>query len=615
MSVNTKNRRIQVGDLDFDTIKSNLKAYLKGQSEFTDYDFEGSALSTLIDVLAYNTHYNGIYTNLAVNESFLDSASKRASVVSLAKTLGYLPRSATCPRATVTCSLANADTNASVATLPAEQRFTTTVNGTSYYFYNTSSQTVARSTSNGNFVFSGIELIGGTKITHRYTFGSGQRFLIQNENCDITTLTVRVQSNASSDLSYVYSRAETILEVNNLSRVYFIKEIEGGLYEIQFGDGVLGRILDEGNVITISYYVSDLDKANFAKNFTYNGATLLSGNMSVITTGAAAGGAGPENIDSIKFNAPRMYAAQNRAVTPDDYKTLIYSLWPDAKSVTVWGGENNNPPVYGKTFICIKPNEANKLTQLQKDYISNNILTQRNIVTITPTIVDPEYFNIKVTSAVYYNPRLTTKTSLEIAEIVKQEIFNYDDTDLQKFDGMLRYSKLVRLIDEADPAITNNITRIMVRRQFAPAYNISAQYMLTLINPISQDGGKQGKVFSSTGFYIPNSTRIHYLDDDAVGNVRLYYINEQQEAVIVNKAIGTIDYEAGVVTVRNLTIVKLDGPIFEMQVKPESYDVVCALNQIVQIDRSLIEIKAIPDKTSSGDLQAGYNYDFESIRS
>lgn len=615
MAVYTNNKRIQVGDLDFDEIKTNLKAYLKGQSEFTDYDFEGSALSVLVDLLAYNTHYNGLYTNLAVNESFLDSASKRASVVSLAKMLGYMPRSATCPRATVTCSLSGADSLATIATLPAEQRFTTTVNGTVHYFFNTSSLTVSRSTLNGNFVFQNVELIGGTKITHKYTAGSGQRFLIQNENADISTLNVTVQDSVGSDITYVYTRAQTILEVDNLSRVYFIKEIEGGLYEIQFGDGVLGKILDEGNIITLSYYVSELDAANYAKNFTYNGSTLLSGNMSVTTIDAATGGSAPEDIDSIKFNAPRMYAAQNRAVTPDDYKTLIYSLYPEARSVTVWGGENNNPPIYGKTFICIKPNQANKLTQLQKDYINNNILNQRNMVTITPEIVDPEYFNIKITSAVYYNPRLTSKTALEIAEIVKQAIFDFDDNELQKFDGMLRYSKLVRLIDEADPAITNNITRIMVRRQFAPAYNISAQYRLTLINPISQDGGKQGKVFGSTGFYIPNSTKIHYLDDDSVGNVRLYYIDEQQEAVIVNKAIGTIDYEAGVVTVRNLTIVKLDGPIFEMQVKPESYDVVCALNQIVQVDRSLIDIKAIADKTSSGDLQAGYNYDFESIRS
>jgi hypothetical protein len=614
MAVNTKNKRIQVGDLDFDEIKTNIKAYLKGQDEFSDYDFEGSALSTLIDVLAYNTHYNGIYTNLAVNESFLDSASKRASVVSLAKMLGYLPRSASCPKAKINLLLSNANPSATTATLQKEQPFRTVIDGKTYVFYNTAPHTVSRNTA-GNFVFENVDIVQGSKITHTYTVSPGQKYLIQNANADLSTLAVSVKPNASSNLSYTYSTAESLTEVSSTSRVYFIKELEGGTYEINFGDGVLGKILDSGNVVSLEYYVSDLEAANYAKNFTYSGSDILSSTASVVTISAASGGASGEDIDSIKFNAPRMYAAQNRAVTPDDYKTLVYSKYPIAKSVTVWGGENNNPPVYGKTFICIKPNDATKLTQLQKDYVRNNILNQRNIVTITPEVVDPEYFNIKVTSAVYFNPRKTTKTAAEIEEIVKQEIFNYDETELQKFDGMLRYSQLVRLIDDADPAITNNITRIMVRRQFAPSYNISAQYRLTLINPISQDGGQQGKVFASTGFYIPNSTRIHYLDDDANGNIRLYYVNSEQEQVIINKAIGTINYSEGEVTVRNLTITKLDGPIFEMQVKPESYDVVCALNQIVQIDKSLIEIRAIADQTATGDLQAGYNYDFESIRS
>jgi hypothetical protein len=337
--------------------------------------------------------------------------------------------------------------------------------------------------------------------------------------------------------------------------------------------------------------------------------------MSVTSTSRAANGSASEDIDSIKYNAPRLYAAQNRAVTPDDYKTLIYSNYPIAKSVTVWGGEDNNPPVYGKTFICIKPTDANKLTNVQKEFVKNNILKQRNIISVTPEIVDPEYFNIKITSFVYYNPRLTDNSPTEMENIVKQEILDYDDNVLQKFDTMLRYSQLVRLVDDAHPAITNNITRIMVRRQFIPAYNISSEYKLTLINPISQDGGKQGDVFASTGFYIPNRTRIHFLDDDAVGNIRLYYIGSDQTKVIVNPNIGTIDYENGNVIVRNLTITKLDGPIFEFQVKPESYDVVPALNQIVQVSRDLLTVEAIEDNTSNGDLEGGYGYDFNSVRS
>ena len=612
MAIN--NKRITVSDLDFDSIKANLKTFLQGQSEFSDYDFEGSGLSVLLDILAYNTHYNGVYTNLAVNESFLDSASKRASVVSLAKMLGYVPRSAKCATAIVNASISAPTSNPSTITLPANQAFNTSIDGQSYTFYNRSAVTVARNTA-GNYNFSNLEIVEGTPLQYKYTVAAGLRYIVPNANLDIATLTVRVQENANSDLFEVYTRAEALTDVTSVTKVYFIKEIDDGLYEISFGDGVLGHALDNGNVVTLDYFVSSLEAPNSAFNFTYGGTSLLGSTLSVTALSRASGGAPSEDINSIKFNAPRMYAAQNRAVTPDDYKAIILSQFPDAASVAVWGGEDNDPPVFGKTFICIKPVDASKLTNLQKTFVINNILEQRNIVSITPEIVDPEYFNVKVTSFVYYNPRETTKTPTQIETIVKDAILNYNATELEKFDGVLRFSKLSRIIDAADPAITNNTSRIMVRRQFAPVFNISSQYKLNLINPISQDGGKQGDVFSSTGFFIPNSTLVHYLDDDANGNVRLYYIGPNFDKVIVDPAIGTIEYEAGRVVVRNLTITALDDVIFEMQVKPESYDVVSALNQIVQIDPTLLEVEAIADQTANGDLRAGYNYDFQSIRS
>jgi len=610
----TNNKRIQVSELDFDAIKENLKTFLRGQSEFSDYDFEGSGLSVLLDVLAYNTHYNALYTNLAVNEMFLDSASKRASVVSLAKMLGYVPRSAKCATATVNATISTPTSSPDVATIPANQPFTTSIDGVSYTFYNRGAQTVARSTT-GTYTFPNLILTEGTPLQFKYTVAPGVRYIVPNANVDIDTIAVSVQETASSDVFVNYTRADKLTDVTSLTKVYFIKEIDDGLYEIQFGDGVIGQQLSNGNVVTIDYFVSSLSAPNTASNFVYGGATLLGSNLAVTTVARASNGAEPEDIDSIKFNAPRLYAAQNRAVTPDDYKAIILSQFPEAQSVAVWGGEDNDPPIYGKTFICIKPREASKLTQLQKDFVASNILQSRNIVSITPEIIDPEYFNIKVTSFVYYNPRETTKTPTQIETIVKQAILQYNDDDLERFDGVLRFSKLSRVIDGADPAIVNNITRIMVRRQFAPAYNISTEYKLNLINPISQDGGKQGDVFASTGFFIPNRTEVHFLDDDSFGNVRLYYIGPNFDKVIVDPSIGTIDYEAGRVVVRNLTITALDGPIFEMQVKPESYDVVSALNQIVQISPELLIVEAIADNTINGDLQAGYNYDFQSIRS
>jgi hypothetical protein len=607
------NKRIQVSELDFDAIKSNLKTFLQGQTEFQDYDFEGSGLSVLLDVLAYNTHYNGIYTNLAVNECFLDSASKRASVVSLAKMLGYMPRSASCATATVTATVTSPTSSPATVTLPAMQPFTTSIDNVSYTFYNRSSVTTAL--ISGAYTFTGLVLTEGTPLQYKYTMASGVRFIIPNANADLNTLTVSVQQTASSDLYEVYTRADTITEVTELSTVYFVKEIDDGLYEISFGNDNLGISLSNGNVVTLDYMVSSLEEPNTATSFTYGGVTLAGSSLSVTATAAASGGASSESIDEIKFNAPKYYAAQNRAVTPDDYKAIILKNFPQAQTISVWGGEDNNPPIYGKTYICIKPKDASKLTNLQKEFIKNNILDSRNIVSITPEIVDPEFFNIKVTSFVHYNPRATTKTAAQIETLVKQSIMRYNDEELERFDSVLRYSKLTKIIDETDPAIINNITRIMIRHPHEVTYNIATQYVLDLINPISQDGGKQGEVFGSTGFYIPNSNEIHYLDDDANGNIRLYYTNTNFEKVIVVPNIGSINYDTGSIVVRSLTIRAIDGAFFEWQVKPESYDVVSALNQIVQIDPTLLTIEAIADDTINGDLQAGYNYQFNSIRS
>jgi hypothetical protein len=607
------NKRIQVSELDFDAIKSNLKTFLQGQTEFQDYDFEGSGLSVLLDVLAYNTHYNGIYTNLAVNECFLDSASKRASVVSLAKMLGYMPRSASCATATVTATVTSPTSSPSTVTLPAMQPFTTSIDNVSYTFYNRSAVTTAL--VSGAYTFTGLVLTEGTPLQYKYTMAPGVRFIIPNANADLNTLTVSIQQTSSSDLYEVYTRADTLTEVTELSTIYFVKEIDDGLYEISFGNDNLGLALSNGNVVTLDYMVSSLEEPNTASSFTYGGVTLAGSSLSVTATAAASGGASSESIDEIKFNAPKYYAAQNRAVTPDDYKAIILKNFPEAQTISVWGGEDNNPPIYGKTYICIKPKEASKLTNLQKEFIKNNILESRNIVSITPEIVDPEFFNIKVTSFVYYNPRATTKTAAQIETLVKQSIMKYNDEELERFDSVLRYSKLTKIIDETDPAITNNITRIMIRHPHEVQYNIASQYILDLINPISQDGGKQGEVFASTGFYIPNSNELHFLDDDANGNIRLYYTNTNFEKVIVTPDIGTINYETGSIVVRSLTIRAIDGAFFEWQVKPESYDVVSALNQIVQIDPTLLTIEAIADNTINGDLQAGYNYQFNSIRS
>jgi hypothetical protein len=611
MAITTNSKRLKVSELDFDTIKANLKTFLKAQNEFSDYDFEGSGLSVLLDLLAYNTHYNGVYTNLAVNEVFLDSASKRASVVSLSKMLGYTPRSAVCARAKVNAIITAPTSSPSTATLPARQSFSTSIDGTSYVFYNLEAVTVAISAS-GSYTFSNLNLVEGTPLSFKYTVASGVRFIIPNANIDVSTLSVQVQENSTSDIYQTFTRAENLTEVTDVTKVYFLKEIDDGLYEITFGNGVLGTAVSNGNVVTLDYFVSSLEEPNSANVFTYNGTSVLGSNLSVTTVTPAFGGAEPEDINSIKFNAPRLFAAQNRAVTPDDYKALIYSKFPDAQTISVWGGEDNDPPVYGKTFICIKPKESPKLTNVQKETILNQIILPRSVVSITPELVDPEFFNIKITSFVYYNPKETSKTSAQIETIVKNAILDYDETDLQKFDGILRYTKLTGIIDQSDLSIVNNTTRIMIHHPISPQYGTNAQYKLNLINPISQDGSE---VFSSTGFFIPTSTQVHFLDDDSEGNIRLYYRNSNRDKVFVNTTQGTINYALGLISINGLTISTLDGALFEIQIKPESYDIVSALNRIVQIDPTLLSVTAVSDTTVNGDTGAGFNYTFNSIRS
>jgi hypothetical protein len=347
--------------------------------------------------------------------------------------LGYSPRSATCSKAVVTFTVSAPSSGATTLTLPAYTPFTTTVAGKSFTFY-TKGSFVATSTT-GVFVFSNLELTEGTPLNFNTAVTASSRYIIPNANIDLNTLTVRVQENAQSSLYTSFTKSETLVDVDSTTKCYWVKEIDEGLYELTFGDGNLGMQLDSGNVVHLNYFVSSQDAPNMARQFTFGGGTLIAGaTHSVVTIEAATNGAAPEDIDSIRFNAPRMYASQNRAVTPDDYKALVYSLFSDAGSVTCWGGEDNNPPVYGKVYLCIKPKDANKLTTTQKSQLIASILDQRNVVSVQPVIVDPEYINIALHVTVYYNDQATNKTASDIAAIVTNTINAYNVNELNRFD-------------------------------------------------------------------------------------------------------------------------------------------------------------------------------------
>lgn len=606
------NKKINVTELDFDKIKGNLKTFLQGQTEFQDYDFEGSGLSILLDVLAYNTHYNALYNNLTINEMFLDSASKRNSVVSIAKMLGYVPRSAKAAEAMLRVTVNLGVVGPSSLTLPAYSTFNTVVDGTSYTFHTTESYTITGSGT--TYTFNNVKVFEGTPLTFKYNVATGARYVIPNQDVDLTTLKVRVQESSTSSIYETFVSSSTITSANSITRAYFIKEIDDGLYELTFGDGIIGRALSNGNVVHIDYFTSSLDAPNGARVFSYTGPTLLSGStVNIVCLSIAQSGAAAEGIESIRFNAPRTYASQNRAVTPEDYKALIYSAMPEARAVSVWGGEDNNPPVYGKIFICVKPTDATKLTQLQKANLTSSILASKNVVSVIPEVVDPEFINISLDVKVYYNERDTIRTAAEIETIVTNTIFDYDDTDLQNFDGVFRFSKLSRLIDASEPGILNNITTVVIRREIQPRYNVSAQYLLNIINPIYTSGLPEGAV-TTTGFFIFGSDDIHYIDDDGVGNLRLYKFGTNATKIIVDDNIGFVNYDKGILDIRNLHIVALADIDFEISIKPKSNDVVSALTQIAEIARDHLTVTAISDKSANGDLRGGYNYTFSSSR-
>ena len=604
--------RINVAELDFDNIKENLKNFLRGQDQFKDYDFDGAGLNILLDVLAYNTHYNNIYTNLAVNEMFLDSAAKRSSVVSLAKMLGYVPRSASCAKSTIDLRIVNPSSTPTVTTLPSYQPFTTTVDGQTYTFYNQGDYT----TSNGpnGYVFSGVTLIEGTPLSYSYTVTDGARFIIPNNNVDLTTVRVTVQDSASMGNFTNYSYASNILTaLDSASKVFFVKEIEGNLFEIYFGDGTLGAQLVNGNVVNIDYFVSSLNAPNGARLFNYTGISLLGGSANVSTKVIATGGGTPEDVESIRYNAPRSYAAQNRAVTPDDYKALILSGFAQARSVSVWGGEVNYPAVYGKVYICILPTDADKLTTLQKTYILNQILSKRNMVSVTPEILDPEYINIALNVTAYYNPTITKKTPNQLQQIVTDTIVNYNESDLKRFDGVFRQSKLSRLIDTSDVSIVNSNITVLLRRKLIVKYNTSAQYVLNIINPLYASGQADGSIYS-TGFFVKGSTDVHYIDDDGLGSIRLYTLDNNFQKIIVDPAIGSVNYDAGYLQISNLYITALADVDFEISMKPRSNDVVSALHQVAELGLDHLTVNMIADQTASGDLSAGFNYTFTDLR-
>ena len=620
--INTKGK-MQITELDFDSIKNNLKTYLKGQTDFTDYDFEGSGMNILLDTLAYNTHYNAFLANMMANEMFLDTAQKRNSVTSHAKTLGYTPTSVKAPTAYLKVQVNDASTPN--VTMPEGYAFTTTINGVSYQFVNTVERIIQPST--GIYVFgsdAGIPVYEGTWTTTRYTVNvsdADQRFIIPNDEVDISTIKVQVQNSASDTTTTNYTKSTSLVDITSTTTAFFCQETVDGEFEIYFGDGIVGKSLVDGNIVILKYVVTNASDANGAVSFTASGSISGFSDISVTTMTAAAGGANVENLDSIKYNAPFSYAAQNRTVTAKDYAAIVPTIYPNVESISVWGGEYADPPVYGKVYISIRPKAGNTLTQATKNSIITS-LENYNVASVTPEIIDPETTKIIPTVNFKFNNTVTAKSKEDLAALITTSIGTFSDDNLEKHEAIFRYSKFTTMIDEVDPSILSNITTIKMSKTFLPTTGSDTKYTISYQNAIynphsghaaSTTGTSAGGVISSSGFKYTGDTNVYYYEDDGKGDVNAYYISGTSK-VYKSAAVGTVDYTSGKIVLSSENIASVenyDGATqtqIRITVQPSSNDVVPVRNQVLEIDTLNLSVTGTADSIAAGTSDGGTQY-------
>ena len=607
--------KLDISELDFDQLKANLKSFLQSQSEFSDYNFEGSGFAVLLDVLAYNTHYLGFNANMIANEMYLDSADVRANVVSLAKMIGYTSASAKAPVASLDVTVN--DATGTTLTMTKGQTFTTAVDGTTYNFITNSDLTITP--VDGIFKFSNVPVYEGTPITFRYTVDStdpDQKFLIPSINADTSTLSIRVQTSLTDTTSETFTNVSGLTNLGPESAVFFLSETETGKFQITFGDGVLGKKLSNGNIVILDYIVTNKLEANGASTFTPAGNIGLFSNLTVVTKSNAQGGSEPESKESIRYNAPLQYTAQDRAVTTSDYEGKVRSIYPNAQSVSAWGGEDDETPIYGVVKIAIKAASGSTLTtQTKADIVSK--LKEYNVGSITPQIIDPEITSILLTTTAKYNASATTKDAETIKANVITTLENYNTSTLQKFDSVFRYSKVVKLIDDTDASILSNISTIQMRKSFTPTLNSSLKYNVyfrnALYNPHTGHNATSGGILKSTGFKVSGNTNEHFLDDDGNGNVRAYYLSGATR-VYSNSTQGTIDYSTGAITINSLQVTEISNirgsasSVIELTVQPSSNDIVPVRDQIIELDIANSTITVEKDTFVAGSSDAGVGY-------
>ena len=611
----TNESRLRVTELDFDNIKNNLKFFLKGQDKFKDYDFEGSGMSILLDTLAYNTHYMAYNANMVANEMFLDSSSLRSSAVSHAKMLGYEVTSARAPKATINVNLQTTD---ATKTMSAGTAFTATVDGTNYQFVTISD--VTRANSGNSVNFDSVEIYEGTYIISKNVVDSSnvdQKFILTDPRADTSTLTVKVQTSTSDTSTTTYTKADDITQLSATSTVYYLQEVERGRFEVYFGDGVISKALEDGNIVQLQYVVTNKGVANGVSSFTP--PTSIDGATSIVVTtvSSAIGGAEQESVNSIKLKAPLNYSAQGRAVTTSDYEVYVKKLFANTQAVSVWGGEDgsydsstgvSSTPEYGKVFISVKSTTGVDLTSTQKDNLVKS-LSPYKVASVTPVIVDAETTELILGVTFNFDSSSTTSTGTELASLVNATLQSYNTSDLQSFNQPFRHSKILRLIDETDTAILNNTTTVTIAKKFSPTLSTATSYNINFnnrfYNPVSGYNATGGGIVSSTGFYMNSVTTIEYFfDDDGSGNLRIYYLVGNTRTY-TNSTAGTVDYPTGLIKINSMIITgvaNVDGATssqIRITALPNSNDIVPVRNQILEIDFNNTTITSSVDATAT----------------
>ena len=596
--------KLNISELDFGKIKENLTGFLTSQADFVGYNFRGSSFDVLLDVLAYNTHYNAFYANMVANEMFLDSATLRDSVVSRAKHLGYLPRSTKGSKASVTLTITPTDSPAAIS-IPKNTQLQGEVEGVSYIWCTQNSHSV-NINANGVYTVASITLTQGIPSTFRYTANTGdldQKFVLPNANTDTDTLTVTVQVSAQDTDSTVYTVANDITTINSSSTIYFLEEIDSGRYEVEFGDGVLGKAVSNGNIVILSSLICDANTTNGAKSFSVVSEVGGYSNVKVVTTSTASGGAAAADIEEIKFNAPKSYEAQNRCVTVFDYITAIKKDYSGADAVVAWGGEDSDPPVYGKVYIAIKPTSGSVLTEAAKTLVKNTILKKRNVVGISPEIVDPDYMYLKVSSTVKYDSGMTTNSASVLKSTVTTSVTDFGATNLKTFDKSFRYSNLIKAIDEAEVSIKSNQTSIVIKRYLYPLLGSSAAYTLPFSNQVYHPDDMFWGAVTSSEFSYKDSVNTLWTGcklQDANGALQVYRPSGE-ERIVVNNNVGIITYLTGKLELKSFNPIAIGSETtgnttsMEVFITPASSDILPLREQIILIESGDVNITMLED--------------------